>query len=184
MGPSLPSPTKDAVDTTPGLVGKEIETASRTAPDGSVPVSGSPSPSHSPEIEVAEIEDMDGEITETRWRPLGGAAVLDARSIQNELLLDFPYLDRPNNLIRTVGSIAATFEKSKYLVLFWDLWPANRSVDDFSLHGEALVALARWIDAYLSTTESLEAYWFEMYLDRQEFWDVFPDILYALADRR
>ena len=183
LGPSLPSPGEKSSTANPGGEEKEAE-SSRIALDRSAPGSGSPSPLHSPEIEVAEIEDMDGETTETRWRSLGGVAVLDARGIQNDLLLDFPYLDRPNNLIRTVGTIAATFEKSKLLAPVLRCSLLTVPEDDFSLHGEVLVALARWIETYLSTTESLDTHWFELYLDRQEFWDMFPDILYALVDRR
>ena len=83
---------------------------------GSALGSGGPSPLHSPEIEVAEIEDIDGEFTQTRWRPIGGATLLDARNIEHDLLMDFPFLDRPNNLVRTVTSLVALIEKSKFLV--------------------------------------------------------------------
>ena len=113
-GLSLPSPTKETSTDTQAS-GEPVAESSQNDLDGPAPESGSSSPMHSPEIEVAEIEDMDGETTETRWRPLGGAGIIDARSTQSDLLMDFPYLDRPNNLIRTVGTIVGVFEKSELL---------------------------------------------------------------------
>lgn len=110
--PLLPTPTEETFTGTE-TAGAPWAPSSLNGEDGHAPGSGSSSPMHSPEIEVAEIEDMDGETMETRWRPLGGAGLLDARSTQNDLLMDFPYLDRPNNLIKTVGTIAGVFEKSE-----------------------------------------------------------------------
>ena len=74
-------------------------------------ISVSSSPPRSPEIEVAELEDMNEESGETRWRPL--VSMVDAKDTQAALLDAFPYADRHGNLRQTVSLIAQAFEKRK-----------------------------------------------------------------------
>ena len=78
-------------------------------------ISVTSSPPHSPEIEVAEIEDMNDESGETRWKPLISAtSLMDAKDIQQSVLEDFPYLgERGRNLRKTVAVLAQTFEKGE-----------------------------------------------------------------------
>ena len=73
------------------------------------------SPPRSPEIEVAEIEDMNDEPGETRWKPLISAtSLMDAKETQQSVLEDFPYLgDRARNLRKTVATLAQIFEKGE-----------------------------------------------------------------------
>ena len=75
-------------------------------------ISVSSSPSRSPEIEVAEVEDINAERGETRWRPL--ASLLDAKDTQGALLDAFPYSVRDRHLRQTVLLISQTIEKSEY----------------------------------------------------------------------
>lgn len=117
MSPSLPSPNRGASVTTQ-VVDEIVAVSAQNHLGGSAFGSGGSSPMHSPEIEVAEIEDMDGDTTETRWRSLREAAVPDMRRLQTDLLMDFPFLDLTNNLIATVGTITSTFEKSELLLNF------------------------------------------------------------------
>ena len=74
-------------------------------------ISVSSSPARSPEIEVAELEDMNEESGETRWRPL--VSLVDAKDTQAALLDAFPYADRHRDLRQTVALIAQAFEKRK-----------------------------------------------------------------------
>ena len=114
-GVALATPTKETFSETQ-LPGAHPPPSSMRGGDGPALQTESPSPTRSPEIEVAEIEDMDGEIMETRWRPLGGVGLLEARNTQNELLMEFPYIESANNkLVKTVGIIGGVFEKSKLL---------------------------------------------------------------------
>ena len=92
---------------------------------------------------------------------------MDARAIDQQLLNDLPYLDRPGNQVRTITQLIAVIEKN-----------------DLSLHGDPLAALATWMENYISETQALDAYWFELYLDRREFWDMLPNVVHALIDRR
>ena len=79
-------------------------------------ISVTSSPSHSPEIEVAEIEDMNDESGETRWKPLISAtSLMDAKDIQQSVLEDFPYLsDKSRNVRKTIAALAQTFEKGEW----------------------------------------------------------------------
>lgn len=76
-------------------------------------ISVSSSPTRSPEIEIAEVEDMNEEFGETRWRPL--VSLVDAKDTQGALLDAFPFVDRTRDLRQTVALIAQAFEKSKSL---------------------------------------------------------------------
>ena len=78
-------------------------------------ISVTSSPPHSPEIEVAEIEDMNDELGETRWKPLISAkSFMEAKEIQQSVLEDFPYLgERGRNLRKTIAALAQTFEKGR-----------------------------------------------------------------------
>ena len=80
-------------------------------------ISVTSSPPRSPEIEVAEIEDMNDESGDTRWRPLISAtSLMDAKDIQQSVLEDFPYLgERGRNLRKTIAALAQTFEKGECL---------------------------------------------------------------------
>ena len=79
-------------------------------------ISVTSSPPRSPEIEVAEIEDMNDEPGETRWKPLISAtSLMDAKDIQQSVLEDFPYLgERGRNLRKTIAALAQTFEKGEW----------------------------------------------------------------------
>lgn len=78
-------------------------------------ISVTSSPPRSPEIEVAEIEDMNDDSGETRWKPLISAtSMMDAKNIQQSVLDEFPYLrERNKNLRKTVSVLAQTFEKGE-----------------------------------------------------------------------
>lgn len=77
------------------------------------------SPPHSPEIEVAEIEDMNDEAVETKWQPLTRQrGIVDARHIQQDLLAIFPY-SGSQKLRKTLNTLAGALERSEYLGHFW-----------------------------------------------------------------
>lgn len=72
------------------------------------------SPLHSPEIEVAEVEDMSDDPGVTRWRPLGGISAYDANQIQVNSLSNFPGVERGRGSRKAIGEIAKQLEKSKF----------------------------------------------------------------------
>lgn len=74
-------------------------------------ISVNSSPGGSPEIEVAEIEDMNEEPGETKWRPL--TSLTEAKATQVVLLDAFPYGMRNRDLRQTVAFVGQALEKSK-----------------------------------------------------------------------
>lgn len=76
-------------------------------------ISVSSSPSRSPEIEVAEIEDMDDDPGTTRWRTLG-----DGTQLQNTLIQHFPYFNPGRSPHRAIDAIAIGFERGKLHILY------------------------------------------------------------------
>ena len=68
-------------------------------------ISVSSSPFQSPEIEVAEVEDIEDQSGETRWRTLG-----DATDPQPRLLGDFPYHSLGRTFKQDVEAIAQGFQ--------------------------------------------------------------------------
>ena len=75
-------------------------------------ISVSSSPPHSPEIEVAEVEDMNQESGETRWKSL--ASVLEARETQVAIMDDFPESNGSRGLLRAVAVISQIFERGMW----------------------------------------------------------------------
>jgi len=79
------------------------------------------SPQRSPEIEVAEIEDMNDDPGETRWQPLTRQTrVVEAKNIQDNLIASFPFAGN-SRIRKTLNVLAEALEKSKQLnVSCWE----------------------------------------------------------------
>ena len=142
-------------------------------------ISVSSSPFQSPEIEVAEVEDIEDQPGETKWRTLR-----DATDPQPRLLEGFPYhsLDRTfredidviaqcidhggPKMCRLYRSICADILEGRF-------YSADRPFKDIGL----------WINRFLDSTEALSSQWRAMFLDQQDFWTSLP-ILVNLLTRR
>lgn len=144
-------------------------------------ISVTSTPARSPEIEVAEIEDMNQDPGETRWRPL--ARLIDAKDTQGALLDMFPYGHPQSNLRNTVTLLGNAFEKSEFEILCKNGTLANHILDSLE-DGEIIKSLTRWIITYLQNTEQHDTQWWEMYLDEREFWDELPAMVEGLFRRR
>ena len=72
-------------------------------------VSISSSPTRSPEIEVAEVEDMDDDPAETRWKPMISVTNID--DIHANLMEGFPYSDRNTKGAHAVGLLAQALKE-------------------------------------------------------------------------
>lgn len=175
---TITSPTQPSaqVNDTPSLRGggggDDIPTSSNdpsskldSSPSNVISVTSSPP--RSPEIEVAEIEDMNDESGETRWKPLISAkSLMDAKDIQQNVFEDFPYLgDRGRNLRKTIAALAQTFEKG--------------DLED----GEYFRRLGMWIEIYLETTEPHPSQWWDMYHEERAIWEDFPSLVEGLLRR-
>ena len=73
------------------------------------------SPTRSPEIEVAEIEDMDDDPRQTRWKPM--VSVTNVEDLQNTLLENFPFADKYTDIRECVSCLSQTLEKGMHRVL-------------------------------------------------------------------
>ncbi|KAL6717000.1 hypothetical protein ACLMJK_004914 [Lecanora helva] len=131
-------------------------------------ISVTSSPAHSPEIEVAEVEDINGDPGQTKWKRLESMAtvtsVQEAKDTQAALLDQFPHTSG-HTLKKTLGLLAVAFEKN-------DLGD-----------GGIFESLATWVESYLQTTEPLSSQWWDMVQDERDFWNDFPCLVDALVRR-
>lgn len=142
-------------------------------------VSVASTPTRSPEIEVAEVEDINEEPGQTRWRPLTN--VMDGKDLQEALIKKFPYAGGARDVRETVRVLANALEKRKLLITYICKFTNSfqESLDD----GDILKNLTHWIERYLQKTESLESQWWDMCLDEREFWEELPMIVESLIRR-
>ncbi|KAL8952870.1 MAG: hypothetical protein Q9222_001228 [Ikaeria aurantiellina] len=122
-----------------------------------------PSPSQSPEIEVADIEDMNQEPGHTKWRTLG--SVGNPARVRDDLFAAFPGRD----LARSIGE--AVEDISHQLL--------QRPIEDSTI----LRALADWIYTHLARTEPYLAVWPEVYADDHGFWVQLINIVNSFCKR-
>ena len=106
-----PSQSSGSEALPPTIRGGGLPEPSSDAPEASVVASGRSSPSQSPEIEVAEVEDMDSEPTQTRWRPLGGMDTIQSKQIQDRILREFPCFIQGRSLTKAIDVVANVLEK-------------------------------------------------------------------------
>ncbi|KAL8723303.1 MAG: hypothetical protein Q9225_000355 [Loekoesia sp. 1 TL-2023] len=133
-----------------------------TSPSPNI-ISPSSSPSRSPEIEVAEVEDINQEPGQTKWRTLGGRP--DPASIRDDLWARFPCRDRTQNVLETVDEIIRHFQQ--------------QPIED----GTLFRSLAYWINMYLLNTKPYSSEWFDLYANEHGFWIHFIGIINALCKR-
>lgn len=90
----------------------QFDSPGRIEPGSPDVVSVDFSPTRSPEIEVADIEDMNDEPGETKWRPLA-SLIIQAKDTQGALLEAFPYAVPNRDLRQTVLLVSQEIEKSR-----------------------------------------------------------------------
>ena len=67
------------------------------------------SPPRSPEIEVAEIEDMDDDPHQTRWKPM--VSITNIEDLQSTLLENFLFADKYVDIRECIGYLSQVLEK-------------------------------------------------------------------------
>lgn len=142
-------------------------------------VSVASTPTRSPEIEVAEVEDINEEPGQTKWRPLTN--VMDWKDLQEALMKKFPYTGGSRDVRETVRLLGQAFEKRKLVTDYIGKFTNSReeSLED----GEIFKNITHWIERYLQKTEPLESQWWEMYLEEREFWEELPILVESLIRR-
>ncbi|KAI4169825.1 MAG: hypothetical protein LQ343_005374 [Gyalolechia ehrenbergii] len=140
-----------------------LESSKKLTPNSPDIGSASSSPSRSPEIEVAEVEDINQEPGNTRWRPLGSRP--DPAKIRDDLWAMFPCRDRAQSVLETSDEITRHFQRQQ--------------IED----GALFRSLADWIRLYLSKTEPYSSEWSNLYANEHGFWLHFIGIVNALCKR-
>lgn len=108
---SSPLPSTETVEES-ALQARGGDGASAAAIGSPSVVSVHSSPLNSPEIEVAEIEDMNDEPAVTQWRPLRSSSY-EAKQIQETILGGFPYFDTSRDLRKAMHMVATMLERRK-----------------------------------------------------------------------
>ncbi|KAL8800419.1 MAG: hypothetical protein Q9182_005195 [Xanthomendoza sp. 2 TL-2023] len=122
-----------------------------------------PSPSGSPEIEVAEVEDISQEPGHTKWRTL--SSVSDPVKTRSEMWAIFPYRNRTQN------PWEATEELHRHFL--------HQPTEDRTLFRD----LSHWIRQYLDVTKPVSSQPFDMYDDEYGFWMNFILVINVLCKR-
>ncbi|MCJ1379414.1 hypothetical protein MMC17_002515 [Xylographa soralifera] len=137
----------------------------------SQPISSSPrvvttvssSPPGTPEIEIAELEDIDGHYGPTVWRTSG--SMMDLLDLQHNLLRQFPYCETYENPAHALAAIC------------------NAMTQGGLGDGQLLHKLAMWIEDYLQHTKLAAPQWFNMFTEQRDFWEKVPSIVTELVRR-
>ena len=123
-----------------------------------------PSPVGSPEIEVAEPEEMSGHVGPTIWHKPGKPA--ESLELQHRrLLLTFP-------LAREASNLAHCFQKVHEVL-------QRGSLGD----GELLLSIARWLDQWLLKADQNPSSTYELYCCGLDFWGDFPRVFDGIVKR-
>ena len=186
----------------PNLTGSPPQPCARNSPDiamdgqlgpslphSIIDVSSSPpmittvssSPPRSPEIEVAELEDIDGHTGPTVWRASDGN--LSADELQSNLLEEFPLVHQYRNAFQAVSILANHTSNGMSDVtvsLGVNTDPSSGDLGD----GQLIRGMSVWIDNYLERTKHVSSQWFNMFVDAREFWDKIPVVTNELMRRR
>ncbi|KAJ9326994.1 hypothetical protein DTO027B3_2234 [Paecilomyces variotii] len=138
-------------------------------PQSSAAISISSSPTQSPEIEVADVEEMDQDPTTTNWRSLGdalrGQAATEVVRLHEQLSLPeaFPKLRGNLELREAIEEMGALIEKGH---------PHDAAI---------FVAIKNWlIDDCLN---NLELITLDTFLEEREFWEELPTVVEGLLRR-
>ncbi|KAL4968635.1 putative ubiquitin C-terminal hydrolase [Aspergillus stella-maris] len=131
-------------------------------------VSISSSPAQSPEIEVAELEDMDQDPNTTSWKSLGEAlrdpSMPDVVELRDHIYLpeEFPALDQDREPRENIEDACSAIEKaSEHEVIVFN-------------------AVKHWFDQVASSLNQLSH---ESFMDSRYFWDEVPLLIDSLLRR-
>ncbi|KAI9830076.1 MAG: hypothetical protein M1826_005069 [Phylliscum demangeonii] len=127
------------------------------------PFSPSNSSVRSPEVEIAEVEEMDQDYAVTDWDPV--VRVVEEEDHHSLLVEKFPYYGKNCDVKDAIHSISRNLEKG---------------IAD----GAAMAEIANWLALCLHRAQRYNLDWYELYMENQPFWDEVPSICDALLKRR
>ena len=153
---------------------KSNEGATESSPTSSSKKASSPSPEiisvastsppHSPEIQIAEIEDIGNGPSETIWKPIGRA--IDARRNSGDNFEAFPFPELHGDPAHKVASIVDLLKDigTERLLILGDL--------------------AKWIESYILRTQSDISLVYEDIRRRRPFWQGLPQVFRILLAQK
>ncbi|KAL2842484.1 hypothetical protein BJX68DRAFT_244747 [Aspergillus pseudodeflectus] len=170
--PTPNTPDNPTPDSEQSLV-EEMDPVASAQPISEQPtnfVSLSSSPAQSPEIEVAELEDMDQDPNTTSWKPLGEAlrdpSVPDVVQLRTPEPVDlpgiFPWLSVEQEPRENLAEICMAIEKESH-------------VDTMIFS-----AVKQWFDEVVNALEQLTS---DVFMESRQFWDEVPIVLENLLRR-
>lgn len=151
-------------------------------------ISLSSSPVQSPEIEVADVEDVDQDTNTSNWKPLEEAmrdrVTPEVVQLQDQLSLTdtFPKLHEQLGLRENLDEVCAIIEKGKEIPP-WEAGPAvlklRRSTGN-PHDVTVFLAVKNWLDDAVNNLDQLT---YDTYNDDRDFWEEFPVIVEFLLRR-
>ena len=96
---------------------KEYERSSISPSESPKVVSVHSTPTSSPEIQVAEVEDMSDDPSATRWKPIR-SIMPNPHDFQSKLLESFPFASANKSLRKTLNGICSAIENGKAVVVY------------------------------------------------------------------
>ncbi|KAJ5151117.1 uncharacterized protein N7482_010369 [Penicillium canariense] len=183
---NMKSPTsKMANDTNTYSLGPPGTTACPDSPEPDATpinvISISSSPSQSPEIEVAELEDMDQDPNNSNWRPLEDALQDNAPSEVVEVqdlapLVDsFPRVRENISAQDSLNRISAIIQKGKLCTpTNWGFFVLSFAGTGDPRDTDAVSAVKKWMD---NCVENLDRLTIGEFSDARGFWEDFPHLV-------
>ncbi|KZF21582.1 ubiquitin C-terminal hydrolase [Xylona heveae TC161] len=152
----------------PDATTMDVEQSTAAEPNPFVEaVAASPSSARSPQIEAAELEDMDQNQSGASWAPIVNVFGSSGEPMsRRSLIQDFPNAREQRDPRDAVLITAQFLEKG--------------NLDD----GFLLVQLKDWFGSYLQHTEPRRPDFWEVYLEERDFWDEIPSLFECLLRRR
>lgn len=181
--------TSDTVDASPDLsgTGPRAHSPDADANNASTAISLPSSPAQSPEIEVAEVEDMDQDPNSSSWKSLGEAlrhhANADVVQFQNQLPLAdaFPKLRHHLGLRENLEQVGSIIEKGMAAISSWRI--ALFKLTDHAgspFDVKIFLEVKGWMD---NVVHNLDQLTHETFVDDRDFWEELPILMESLLRR-
>lgn len=175
----------------PPIQSKSADTDTAAGQASNNAISLSSSPVQSPEIEVADVEDVDQDTnTTSNWKPLGEAmrdrVTPEVVQLQDQLSLTdtFPKLHEQLGLRGNLDEVCAIIEKGKEREIYHG--EAGRAVlklrrSTGNPHDVTVfLAVKNWLDDAVNNLDQLT---YDTYTDDRDFWEEFPVMVEFLLRR-
>jgi ubiquitin carboxyl-terminal hydrolase 34 len=140
--------------------------------------SSSPSEPGSPQVELVAMNEEDSDF-ENGDPPL---AIIGEDEVYTDPMMDFPYFTEGESLVAAVIKVARFLQYG----MFTHSRASDHLTDTFIeevTDADCFCKLRDWMDRYLRFTNDQDTF-YEMYIKYREVWIRFPELVWALSNRR